>query len=350
MWDKTQRDIDRYSSRDRGRTPKKRRIQARTAPRRDIWESHCVETENGVRQRRGRKKTGIVFWLVGVPFFLCLGLAVPHVAKRALDSGLFRGESPVLTQMEIETDGALPESRIEEAAGVIPGSPLPDADIAEIRHRIESLSRVEKTVTELLPGGILSIRVKERVPVAWLSCPDQQIEPLREDGFLLDRFGVVFHAEKVSGELRILPSIEVTGLARPVEGRPIQSGRLQQALILIRASDVFFAGRGMDLLDVRVLGNWGLRCRYSSDLLVTFDLSRIEGGLRDLDMILQRTRESGFPLATVNLVAAKNIPITFHSNINPENWQNSTATTGKSRVKNNNEFQEKHLRSILREG
>ena len=102
----------------------------------------------------------------------------------------------------------------------------------------------------------------------------------------------------------------------------VESPLVSQSLKLILASDILFAGKGLDILDVRALNTWGLLCRYQDDLMVTFDSHKIEDGLRDLAEIVKKSREFQFSLASVNLAVAKNIPVTFHSEIDAGKVEN----------------------------
>ena len=340
------RGVDEYS---RGQNRRRRKIQNRAQPPRDIWGEDRLRLRPS--QPQPPPRSGVSWWL-WIPISLALGLSIPYGVKWGHENDLFsaKNDSDKLTRLLIETDGTLTEASIAAAARIKSGTPLNRIDLEEIRNRLNSLPRIkDATVSKQRPDSLL-IRVRDRVAVAWLSCPDHEIRPLRNDGILVDLEGVVFQVETMSNSLSVLPTIEVTGIARPENGSRVQSLSVLRSLQLIQANDILFAGQGMNLIDLRAVSDWGLMCRYPDDLEVIFHMNRIEGGLRDLEEIIKKTREFELPLATVNLVTVKNIPITFHSEISPEKWQNSSATAPEKRVRSNKQIQEKQLRSILRGG
>lgn len=305
------------------RTSRRKRVQKRSLPPRDIWDPSKNDTRSLPTVRPGRKKTA--GWVVGVTLCLALGLALPHAVRWGLTQWDESDRAPRLARLVIETDGHLRESAIAEASGVTHGANLARLDLPEIRQRIEALPSVKSAELRRRLPDELAILVEERVPVAWLSCPDHGIRPLRPGGFLIDREGVVFAGTDPT-RLPILPTIEVLGIPHPVQGGIVDSMMVNRALCLVDLNHFVFGGRGMELIDVRAINNWGLLCRYPDDLLVTLHIERIREGLGDLDAILRKTEALSVKAATINLASMKNIPITFHSEMSREKWQNSTAT------------------------
>lgn len=305
------------------RAIRRKRVQKRSLPPRDIWDPSKNDTESHPRSRLGRRKaTG---WGIGIMACLALGLSLPYAFRWAIADWDESERAPRLARLVIETDGHLRESAIAEASGVIHGANLSRLDLTEIQERIETLPSVKSAELRRRYPDELGILVEERIPVAWLSCPDHGIRPLRPGGLLIDREGVVFAGTDPT-RLPILPTIEVLGIPPPAQGGIVDSMMVNRALRLVDLSSSVFAGRGMELIDVRAINNWGLLCRYPDDLLVTLHIERIQEGLRDLDAIIRKTDTLHVKAATINLASMKNIPITFHSEMSRQKWQNSTAT------------------------
>lgn len=301
------------------------------------------------------------FLLVKGLAILCLSVSLPVSAKWGYKRFFFENEEFVLRRLNIQTDGVLSEARLAEIANVAAGMNLMELDLTAIQGQIEKLPQVEKvSVTREMPDR-LNLIVRERMPVAWLSSPALGIRPWdMERGYLLDAGGNLFRCLDLNDGMKSLPVVESFKIADPVEGSKIESGGVLAALKLIIESDKRFLEQGVSVAEVRVRDEWAVECLYKGDLLVTFGVFDLARGLDDLALILEQASASKQQLATVNVAAEKNIPVTFAGSAGPAgkaepdsrivtpggSVESATIETGDSRDKE----QEKHLRSILNGG
>jgi len=292
----------------------------------------------------------------------CLSVSVPLGIHWGYGEIFFKNEEFILNRLHIQTDGSLSETGLAEIANVAPGMNLMDLDLGRIQTQIGTLPQVEKvTVTRELPDR-LNVIVRERMPVAWLSVPPQGIRPWdMERGFLLDAEGHLFRCLDLNEGMKSLPVVESFKTAEPVEGTKIESPGVLAGIKLILESDKRFLGRGLAVSEVRLRDDWALECDYDGGMKVTFGVFDFGRGLDDLGLILERAEESGQTLATVNVAASKNIPVTFAAVAAPAEIPatnpgavsggavpaDSSATAATHPV---GEEQEKHLRSILKGG
>ncbi|MDF1811047.1 MAG: FtsQ-type POTRA domain-containing protein [Verrucomicrobiales bacterium] len=309
-----------FESRSEVRKRRRKRVQKRTPTPGDFWESGRTEISHHSLKRLRRYRVRRFVWFIQVFCCLSVGLCIPYLAKWGFDRFVFKDDKLVLKSIQIETTGSLSDAVIAEAAGVKPGESLLRIDLRDVETKLKALPVLEDAKVTRQKPDTLVIQVRERSAVAWLSCPDHEIKPLRDNGLLLDHSGLVFLCREMNDALTVLPTIEVTGIPRPVAGSRLNMLPLVKPLQLIEASRNRFSGRGMDIVDVRALGSWGLLCRYKDELLVTFDPDRIEEGLADLDLIIKHSEKARLSLATINLVTVKNIPVTFHSETVPKKW------------------------------
>ncbi len=304
---------------------------------------------------RGRaKRRGV---LVRTLAILCLCGSLPVLAKWGYDTVFYQNEEFVLRRLNIQTDGILSEARLAEIANVAAGMNLMELDLEAIRSQIEKLPQVEKaTVTRELPDRI-NLIVRERMPVAWLSSPPLGIRPWdMERGYLLDAEGVLFRCLDLNDGMKSLPVVESFQVIEPVEGGRIESEGVRAGLKLILESDGRFLEQGMTVAEVRVRDEWAVEAIYQNRLAVTFGVFDYSRGLDDLALILGNAENSGRQLATVNVAAMKNIPVTFASSDEPTKRGDGASPGGEGApsgalepVLTENE-QEKHLRSILNGG
>ncbi len=299
----------------------------------------------------------------------CLSVSVPLAAKWGYGEVFFKNEEFVLKSLQIQTDGVLSAVRLAEIANVAAGMNLMDLDLGQIQAQVQQLPQVEKaTVARELPDRLL-LTVRERIPVAWLSCPPIGIRPWdMERGFLLDEEGYMFRCLDLNDGMKSLPVVECFKLPEPVEGTRVESEGARAGLKLILASDARFLGSqdgAMVVRGVRVRDEWAVECDYASGLKATFGIYDFVRGLDDLALILGRMAESGRTIASVNLAAEKNIPVTFAVVATPVAASTPTATpeaavatpdsqvpggAGDGVISAVSADQEKHLRSILRGG
>lgn len=259
-----------------------------------------------------RKRIRRRLFAVKLAAFACLSVSVPASLHWGYGEVFFKNEEFVLKTLRIQTDGALSVTRLAEIANVAAGMNLMDLDLGAIEEQVGKLPQVEKaTVTRELPDR-LHLVVRERIPVAWLSAPPLGIRPWdMERGFLLDEEGVPFRCLDLNDGMKSLPVVESFKLAEPVEGARIASDGIRAGLKLILESDRRFLERGLAVREVRIRDEWAVECSYSNDLRVTYGLHDHERGLEDLALILDRMAESGRIVATVNVAAERNIPVTF---------------------------------------
>lgn len=285
----------------------------------------------------------------------CFSVSIPLAAHWGYGEVFFKNEEFILHRLHIQSDGIISEQRLAEIANVAPGMNLMDLDLDQIQDQIAKLPQVEKvTVTRELPDR-LNVIVRERIAVAWLSSPPLGIRPWdMERGFLLDAEGHLFRCLDLNEGMKALPVVESFKLAEPVEGLRLDSPGLLAGLKLVLESDRRFLGRGLGVATVRLRDEWALECDYDSEMRVTFGVFDFERGLDDLALILDRMTEAGKILATVNVAATRNIPVTFaaaETGVGVGGDRLGAASEATSAVSESLESeQEKHLRSILKGG
>jgi len=234
---------------------------------------------------------------------------------------------------------------------------LMELDLEMIRVQIEKLPQVERaSVTRELPDRI-NLIVRERMPVAWLSSPTLGIRPWdMERGYLLDSDGVLFRCLDLNDGMKSLPVIESFKVIEPVEGTRIESEGVRSALKLIVESDRRFLGEGLSVSEVRVRDEWAVEAFYRNGLAVTFGVFDFTRGLEDLALIVKTAERSGHQLATVNVAAMKNIPVTFAESATRSDSSSDAPGSAIDYSSSPNALsspvneQEKHLRSILKGG
>jgi len=111
----------------------------------------------------------------------------------------------------IDIDGGLRREEVLAISGILQSKSLLKVNADEVEHRLLKLPQVVSVkVTKVFPNQI-SVYVKQRIPLAWISSRELGIEGRNwQYGFLLDIDGYVFKADKDFNEgILQLPVIEL---------------------------------------------------------------------------------------------------------------------------------------------
>lgn len=306
-----------------------------------------------VSRDKGGAKAGLVVRALAI---LCLCVSIPLGAKCAYDNIFYKNDEFILRRLEIKSDGVLSEDKLSEIANVSPGLNLMELDLGLIKEQIELLPQVKKVKVNREMPDRLVIQVEERIGVAWLSCPPQGIRPWdMERGFLMDESGYLFRCLDLSEGMKRLPVVEAFKIVKPSEGSQLELDAARSALKLIAESETRLASDDLMVEKVRIQNEWSMECAFMNGLKVTFDVYDLERGLDDLSVILLETEKAGQTLLTVNVVAKKNIPVTFAEGFLSDSLSGDDASPSSVKVPATQTApevsgQEKHLHSILSGG
>lgn len=214
-----------------------------------------------------------------------------------------------VANVEVKTDGPLSREQILGAAGVREGRNIFTIDIAQARKNLLALAQVEHAeVGRILPGKI-TIDIVERKPVAWV-VPRMEEDPTAYmRGFLIDGNGVLMRTKSMTAESFRLPVIFGVLTENFDAGETAETPEIRAALDLLRLSAENAARFQVRSIDV----SKGY-CMVATDerrAQVTFKLDDIAAQLERLAIYLDQSDAAKRELQTVNLMVARNTPVTF---------------------------------------
>ena len=234
------------------------------------------------------------------------------VTSNALGRFLWNNPAYTLTTIEFETDGWMTRPIALETADISTGVNVLSLDLEDIRDQLISLPQVkDATVVRVLPDK-LGISIRERHPVAWLECAEQNIFPkVKAKGILLDDEAVALPCTQMRPEYVNYPTISARGLAAVKAGRPIDSEQIISALELTTVSNAVFCDHGLEIVEIKLVNDYSLLARFNNHTKVTFRLTDIGRQVDDLRAIFEDSLRKNRRLETVNLRPERNIPITY---------------------------------------
>ena len=228
-----------------------------------------------------------------------------------------------LKDIAVKTEGPLSKSAIAAASGLKEGDHMLMISLRAVKDRLETLPEVQAAkITRNFPGTIV-LDVTQRMPVAWLECPDKSVVAKASNfGCLLDDSGIVVPCDHTPNAAeRKLPVVRVDKLTRIALGKKVESPSALSALTLLRLHREDATLKKLVLSKVDASRAHALTADYASGLTVTFPATtNIEKETLRLDATLAEANKRHWKLSTVNLLPEHNVPVTISS-------RTDTATT-----------------------
>ncbi len=197
------------------------------------------------------------------------------------------------------------------ASDVHEGVNLFSVDLSHVRERLATLPQVEDShVERVLPDRIV-LKIQERRPVAWVTPPG--VEPNAgnvETVYLIDRRGVLLKTKALPAEYAGLPRIVGFDTGNYAPGQAVEQDEVRAALDLLRADAEMLQAR-FQIATVDVSKGYCLIASDRQKAAVTFGLEHPEEQLQRLELLLNYCEQNSKELQTVNLMAERNVPVTF---------------------------------------
>ena len=262
-------------------------------------------------QHRIRSAMGVL-WKMALFMILCV--AGYAGARETVKRLVFENPDYHVQTIELQTDGTLQREQVLKAADLHEGVNIFSVNLARIRDRIQQLPQADEVdVVRKLPSEI-GIRIVERKPVAWITSEKEINDPFASDGaFLVGARGVLMKQKKLLPEYLGLPLIVGCSGESLEAGKTIESPEAKTALELLRLTDSNFSQTRFQIREIDISKNYCLLVTDKNRSRVMFGLNDLEGQLRRLEVFLDYCDNTKQELETLNLVAQRNIPVTFTS-------------------------------------
>lgn len=213
-----------------------------------------------------------------------------------------------LKEVRYTTDGSLTREMAIAVTGFKEGGNIFSYRLDSGRDALKALPQVESVeIRRYLPNRI-EIAVTERKPVAWVTAHISDDPAKSERSHLLDARGLVFKPKRLLPEYDPLPVIGGVEMGDIVPGKPLAKIEIMAALDLLRRTN---ESGDFKILSMDVSKGYCITVTDQKRAQLTFGLDDLESQLKRL-MAVQRevalvTRE----VKTVNLMLARNIPVTY---------------------------------------
>ena len=253
-----------------------------------------------------------VFWKMALFVILCAAAFVGtrEAAKRLF----FQNPDYQVKTIELQTDGTLQREQVLRTADLQEGSNIFSVNLSKVRDRIQQLPQADEVeIVRKLPSEI-DIHIVERKPVAWITSETEVTDPFASDSaFLVGTRGVLMKQKKLLPEYLGLPLILGCSGESLEAGKTLESPEAKTALELLRLAESSFLQTRFQIREIDISKSYCLLVTDKNRSRVMFGLTDLEEQLRRLQVFLDYCDNTKQELATLNLVAQRNIPVTFTS-------------------------------------
>jgi len=261
------------------------------------------EHEAEERRRRGFRTA---MWLITAMIVIGVCWVTWHEA-------LEKNSQFMLKTVEVHTEGTLTRQQLVAATGLTEATNLLTMNLREVRAKIERLPQVKSAVIHRDYHGKLTLDVVQRQPVAWMECTKHKLMgPLTGKGCLIDAEGALVPCDVITKEYLAMPRIQFPTLSEAIPGRPSPDMQVHAALRLMAKLQSRSRDDHPALESIEIPNPWSLVAHFKGDAKITFGVDDLDPQLVRFDRVMHEARTRKWRIATLNLIASINTPVTFH--------------------------------------
>jgi cell division protein FtsQ len=288
-----------------------RKQNKRASTSRQRKRQHLLDVKIRAKNVAARRTQSVLVTMCGFILIASVLGGIAFGAKRILNSLFFANSDYALKAVEVTSDGNLTREAILRAADVAEGKNIFSISLPKVREELGALPQVEESrIQRILPNKLV-ISVQERRPVAWVVPREANAGSFNfENAYLVDRRGILLKTKSLAPEYLGLPLIIGVDTSNCQAGQPLEEDDVKAALDLIRASGEILQGR-FQIQSVDVSKGYCLTVTDKQHASVTFSMDEIESQLHRLGTVLNYCDKNSRELQAVNLMAQRNVPVTF---------------------------------------
>jgi cell division septal protein FtsQ len=295
--------------------PNKNRIRPgnrRLSTSRQRRQQHLLDVNVRARRATRHRNRRILVLLSKIALVLAVCVGLCYGVRTGLSRFFFDNPEYRLATIDIQTDGTLQRDQVLKMAGLREGVNIFSVNLAQVRDRLQRLPQVDEVQVERNMPNEIDIRVTERKPIAWITSEKAVTNPFASDAaFLIDARGILMKEKKLLPEYLSLPMITGCSDEALVPGKVIESFEAKAALELLRLTTTSFMQTRFQIREVDVSKGYCLLVTDKNHTQVMFGFEHLDTQMQRLEQFLVYSDDSHRELETVNLLVARNIPVTF---------------------------------------
>jgi cell division septal protein FtsQ len=293
----------------------KKRIQPgnrRLSSSRQRRQQHLLDVNVRARRATRHRNRRILVLLSKIALVFAICAALYYGTRAGLSRFFFDNPEYRLATIDIQTDGTLQRDQVLKMAGLREGVNIFSINLAQVHDRLQRLPQVDEVQVERNMPNEIDIRVTERKPIAWITSEKAVTNPFASDAaFLIDARGILMKEKKLLTEYLALPMITGCSSEALVPGKVIESYEAKAALELLRLTTTSFMQTRFQIREVDVSKGYCLLVTDKNHTQVMFGFEHLDTQMQRLEQFLVYSDDSHREIETVNLLVARNIPVTF---------------------------------------
>jgi cell division septal protein FtsQ len=289
-----------------------RSANRRVSTLRQRRQQHLLDVKVRARRASHHRNRRILVALSKIALVLALVAGIYFGTRAGMKRFFFDNPEYALATIVIRTDGTLQRDQVLKTAQLREGINIFSVNLAQVHDRLQRLAQVDEVQVERKLPNEIDLQITERKPIAWITSEKTLADPFASDvAFLIDARGIVMKEKKLLPEYLALPVI--TGCANDAltPGKTVDSFEAKSALELLRLTTTSFMQTRFQIREVDVSNGYCLVVSDKNHTEAMFDFEHLEEQMQRFEQLLVYCDDSQRQIATVNLLVARNIPVTF---------------------------------------
>lgn len=275
-------------------------------------QQHLLDVKVRARRASHYRNRRILLFLSRIVLVIAVAAGLYYGSRLALSRFFFDNPDYRLSTIAIRTDGTLQREQVLKAGGIELGLNIFFVNLAQVRDRLQQLPQIDEVQVERKMPNEIDITITERKPIAWITSEKEVADPFAsEAAFLVDARGILMKEKKLLPEYLALPLITGCASEALVPGKTVDSFEAKAALELLRLTTTSFMQTRFQIREVDVSKGYCLLVTDKNHTRVMFGFDDLDLQMQRLEQFLVYSEDAQRPIETVNLLVARNIPVTF---------------------------------------
>ncbi len=275
-------------------------------------QQHLLDVKVRARRASHYRNRRILLVLSKIALAVALCFGAYYGVRAGLTRFFFDNPDYRLSTIAVQTDGTLQRDQILKEAALAEGLNIFSVNLAQVHDRLQQLPQVDEVQVERKMPNEIDIKITERKPIAWITSEKAVADPFASDAaFLVDARGILMKEKKLLPEYLALPLITGCSSEGLVPGKTVDSFEAKAALELLRLTTTSFMQTRFQISEVNVSKGYCLLVTDKNHTRVMFSFEDLDLQMQRLEQFLVYSDDTQRPIETVNLLVARNIPVTF---------------------------------------
>ncbi|CAN5353083.1 hypothetical protein BH20VER3_BH20VER3_22880 [soil metagenome] len=275
-------------------------------------QQHLLDVKVRARRASHHRNRRILVALSKIALVIAICAGLYYGVRAGLSHFFFENPDYRLSTIALRTDGTLQRDQVLKTAELREGSNIFSVNLAQVQERLQQLPQVDEVQVERRMPNEIDIQITERKPIAWITSEKSVADPFASDAaFLVDARGILMKEKKLLTEYLALPLIAGCSSEALVPGKAVESFEARAALELLRLTTTSFMQTRFQIREVDVSKGYCLLVTDKNHTQVMFGFDHLDAQMQRLEQFLVYSDDNQRPIESVNLLVARNIPVTF---------------------------------------